>query len=1289
MRQSNFSNPAQGKACICITAAVYDRRAIDSTATLPLINSLNHLAYLTSTSPRIREMVTLDGGLDRLIRILRQVPKAPASSSRGVSTKEMQAIWKWSLAFQCVVNIGVRGSEAVRTRVVEAGMIPVTVKVLESHLAVIEARREEKRREEHEARKAAAAAATAAAAYGTVPPAAAVTAADSHNSNNTSSSSTSSNLRSRSHRSGTAVQRPAPFPVPTPAEPETHPTTPPEAQQLISGHLVAGAGRSDDVASGTAADAAAASLSMLPDMAGGMPLNTAAVDLLQHAANDLQMQHRHHHRHSHGLDHEHDGSSSLADASASGSGSESADVDVDADVDDVDMDGIGVSTDDSDGDAAHRSSSSSSRSSLMVDVVPPPLPPTAHGLNSSYGAQHSGQGGLVAVGNGNGNGNGNGSDNDSGNGNGNSEDPDERRTPRPARITLAALAAHEMPPPLVANALVRQETVTPSSSRGISLVADGDQQQHEQHGVADGESTTHTVRQAARSERRAASRAAGTADDGSHAFHANSHNNSTSNGNGNNILTSGEMIYREEEVLLSLQLLAYLSKYPHVRHMFHNEEVLGAALPGSLDSFAHLRAHPSMTESNVSWTPEAACRRNVFSIAEKFTLRSSRSGSSHASASSHPKLAPEIQYWAGVIMRNACRKDECRGGIRQCANMQCGKWESFPREFAKCRRCRKAKYCSKQCQSRGWQSGHRFWCSARSDDDVKEKADRDRDREGVSAGGGTEAETPTAATHDGVAQHHLQHRRSAHGNGNGHSHEHGHRSRRHGGEDSAMRAERRRERERQRQLASSTLDVSLPSSSASRHSADQPHVSAMRSSSMHAHGGSGSVSATPTADGSEASEDDLLLLDHHHSISSTANLADMIDHSALSPAGSIDVFSAASNGGAGGSGSGSGGGGDDDDDVHPHAHAPRVPPMPPQRTDLAGRPLPPPVIAQFDGPPEELLGGRATPGATVDNEATFGRGDFDQMRTLWPSGGLSQGETFVHELRHPSTGLASGALSPSSPASSAGVSSAGPSEDSAAAAYRSHDDGLRRLSALRAPAARQLHRFASGNFNYGANGPDGVLSSGGGSSVLGSGSGNGASGGMMGVGISARRPLREAHARPSGLGSLCNATPARSVSSGSGILLPPSATSSTSSPAFLPRRNMMVMAMAAGAGLADSSSIERPLSALGVSARAGGMTIDEDGAGVGGASVRDHHHADASRYEGIRSASAAAPRFDGLLHARSASSDLEFLSVPPGLETLMDATASVSSARARAGDCGSLEQQQRQQGDDLDVVMDG
>lgn len=62
----------------------------------------------------------------------------------------------------------------------------------------------------------------------------------------------------------------------------------------------------------------------------------------------------------------------------------------------------------------------------------------------------------------------------------------------------------------------------------------------------------------------------------------------------------------------------------------------------------------------------------------------------------------------------------------------CGRWESFPREFAKCRRCRKAKYCGKECQSIAWSEGHRFWCSAKDNDD---DADRENQGENSRAGG--------------------------------------------------------------------------------------------------------------------------------------------------------------------------------------------------------------------------------------------------------------------------------------------------------------------------------------------------------------------------------------------------------------------------------------------------------------------------------------------------------------------------------------------------------------------------
>ena len=130
--------------------------ALDTTASLPLFNSLTHLTYLTSTSPRIREIMTMDGGLERLVRILHDFcicpppPENPGllyglSSPNSRPPKptptlnpqsyDRHAAYRFSLAFQCVVNIGVRGSEPIRSRVAQAGTLEVVGCVLEAWLA--------------------------------------------------------------------------------------------------------------------------------------------------------------------------------------------------------------------------------------------------------------------------------------------------------------------------------------------------------------------------------------------------------------------------------------------------------------------------------------------------------------------------------------------------------------------------------------------------------------------------------------------------------------------------------------------------------------------------------------------------------------------------------------------------------------------------------------------------------------------------------------------------------------------------------------------------------------------------------------------------------------------------------------------------------------------------------------------------------------------------------------------------------------------------------------------------
>lgn len=130
--------------------------ALDTNSPLPLLNSLTHLTYLTSTSPRIREILTCDGGLERLVRLLKDFcispppPENPAfiyglsppTSHRQLPVPvlnpkiyDRHAAYRFSLAFQCVVNIGVRGSEPIRSRVVQAGTLDVVGCVLESWLA--------------------------------------------------------------------------------------------------------------------------------------------------------------------------------------------------------------------------------------------------------------------------------------------------------------------------------------------------------------------------------------------------------------------------------------------------------------------------------------------------------------------------------------------------------------------------------------------------------------------------------------------------------------------------------------------------------------------------------------------------------------------------------------------------------------------------------------------------------------------------------------------------------------------------------------------------------------------------------------------------------------------------------------------------------------------------------------------------------------------------------------------------------------------------------------------------
>ncbi|GAA5910499.1 hypothetical protein JCM8208_007624 [Rhodotorula glutinis] len=672
MRDSNFNFPALGRACICVSSGIYDRRALDAPpGSLPLINSLTHLTYLTATSPRVRDIISHDGGLERLVRVLqhcarggpvgavpaslaelkgkgkgkaRALPRVvrkspfkafadydllptavemvgiedtdvdgsllaknaegrsgpaddftysiPASLLLPASSTAKHLLYTYSLAFQCIVNIGVRGSEAIRTRVVEAGALDVVVFVLERYLEDVQRKRQQNQVDW--ARGGGAGSSRGGRRREAQPwagdqleqaPAQAVAAPAPHAAMAPDARRLDRLVVPASNSSSPASTAPV-SPVP-PASPSTahalpHIAVPPSA---ISRPLLT---RLNVVAASSAAASTPAG-----DLRPPTRLRTPDTEA----------------------------SSLTGDENGSASGQEQ-------DGDEV----MVVAT------------SVASSSSTAVTPATVPLAEVVKAVNGAAAspalapARQDAEGDVVMD-----------------DGSSTTEQPESRVSPaqqqQQHRSRPPLPRAHTMPQPLL-RMPVSPAAVAPAPAAAVSSVP-------------------------ARSPE----------DDG--ALH-----------------------FRDEDILLSLQLLAYLSKYPHVRSLFHAPSAALVASASSRLPAAH--GPSSSTSSTVTVTSSSAAassaRRaplpptNIFSLVESFTYRPP------ADDPFTPRHPTEVQYWAGVIMRNACRKDEAQGGIRQCANMRCGKWEAYAREFAKCRRCRRAKYCSKTCQSEAWNQGHRYWC---------------------------------------------------------------------------------------------------------------------------------------------------------------------------------------------------------------------------------------------------------------------------------------------------------------------------------------------------------------------------------------------------------------------------------------------------------------------------------------------------------------------------------------------------------------------------------------------------
>ena len=622
MREVNFSIPNVNKASVGITTALYDRRALDCTSTLPLINSLNHLAYLTTSSARIRDILTVDGGVERLVCIL-----------KNGRSQEMMEMWKWNLAFQCVVNIGVRGSENVRTRVVEADMVPVIATILDNYIKVIDKCRE---KVEADARRSALRSTKPNARISPRPQV-------ERQSFNDRGNTMSDNRTFRRQEPPSAIEIPQTFTQTIHANSQYHSTTPTDMELTPT----------------------------LPQFIMASPPERLTFARHHH--------HHHHHYHHRSQDGRH------PQYRGPGAGSRhTAMQSITASVPSMDPgDGFGL------------------RPVRDVDRLPSMLPALQSGITSQ---------------------------------------PESPTTPGApsARPTLPSLRDRR-------RSSIRQQ----QSNSGDSDDANGEEVASEASAINEilddamiDIQTTVDIQEAEDPMLDAVAPlglAAQNVSEGQEVETFNITHRSVIDGsiinanvvpanpnvgfppvpqpmNASNVPppTMPQNIHarylldrsappgilaatpRDEDVLMSLQLLAYVSKYCNLRTYFqqshlvpklkigHNLQMLDENPPNEC-----IPLEESMQEEYL--LPDDF---NIFPLVEKFTVR-------HHSN--------DMQHWAGVVMRNLCRKDDARGGIRQCAYYECGKWEQWTRQFAKCRRCRRTKYCSKECQKNAW-GYHRHWC---------------------------------------------------------------------------------------------------------------------------------------------------------------------------------------------------------------------------------------------------------------------------------------------------------------------------------------------------------------------------------------------------------------------------------------------------------------------------------------------------------------------------------------------------------------------------------------------------
>lgn len=614
MRDSNYKSVSLNKAAVSITTNLYDRRALDATCDRPLINSLNHLTFLTSSSAKVRETLATDGGLERLVCILHECHKdishsAPRDKNgrKTIAEEKTDALiaWKWTLAFQCLVLVGTRGTEKIRERVVQAGVVPVIATVLDNYLLAsrnfdsladkdldetfVSLVKNNYLREKK---------------------------AKANNHNNQSQSFTSYEdnavianylgdnsellhyLSDQSSTNNSGISSPNLFDDSIPAVTELHIQqnlhdinhTITSPRFFIRGVLIP---KEDDVVW---------SLQLL-----------AFISKYSSLKKHLQS--------SHFIDH-----LSLRALLEKGSLDNERELrapGLETD-DDAEMELISnLSSDESEQQSAHTQT-------LLQQSQ-----------SQSHHHHHASQR-LVAS--------------------QSSTQPSSQMEPQTQSSDQDVLIQ-----------------VSNNSSEEIS-----NQQEGKSAELPD--LNANLIPQTQLSE-------------------TNSITSSDSNGCLSKSLLHSLMKFenccqgqsREEKTFSLIELTIKLTSFYSERCMLSKLAKIKSCREArekylsKWNYSTYFQTHSP--DSDLAPCPQASKQINVFPLVEKYTVKATNSS--------------DMCYWSGVIMRNSCRKAE--SGVRQCAFFDCGTWEKFPRQFAKCRRCKRTKYCSKECQLKAW-GYHKHWC---------------------------------------------------------------------------------------------------------------------------------------------------------------------------------------------------------------------------------------------------------------------------------------------------------------------------------------------------------------------------------------------------------------------------------------------------------------------------------------------------------------------------------------------------------------------------------------------------